>query len=81
MPIKIINLNFTAQVLRDGNTVTVKKGEPFDFTEDEIEDLEKAHGDEALRDPVNEGEMTKPKAAGKAAKGKAAGAQTAGDEI
>lgn len=71
MPIKIINQNFTAQVLRDKQTVTVKKGEPFDFTEDEINDLEKAHGDEALRDPVNEGEP-KPKAAGKQSKAKAA---------
>jgi len=66
MPVKIINQNFHAQVLRDGATVTVKKGEPFDFTEDEISDLERAHGDEALRDPINEGEV-KPvqKAAGK----------------
>lgn len=71
MPIKIINQNFTAQVLRDKQTVTVKKGEPFDFTEDEINDLEKAHGDEALRDPVNEGEP-KLKAAGKQSKAKAA---------
>lgn len=74
MPIKIINQNFTAQVLRKGETVTVKKGEPFDFTEDEIADLENAHGDEALRDPVNEGEP-KAKAAGKQGKGKTAASQ------
>lgn len=80
MPIKIINLNFTAQVLRDKQTVTVKKGEPFDFTEGEIEDLEKAHGDEALRDPVNEAEP-KVKAAGKQSKAKANGAQGGDGDI
>lgn len=54
MPVKIINGEFAAVVQREGKSVNVTKGVPFDFNEDEVADLKKAFGDDALRDPINE---------------------------
>lgn len=70
MTIKIIAKNFTASLIRAGQPVTVVAGEPFDFEDSEIADLEAAHGEDALRDPVDEGAKAK-----KAAKSKASNAE------
>lgn len=66
---KVIQGNFSVTVHRDGAFKTVKAGEVFDFTKDEIADIEAAHGKEALRNPVNEAPAEdKPPKAGKAEK-------------
>lgn len=75
MPIKIIQGNFSATVKRLNDqeapvSVTVKKGQPFDFTDGEIADIERAHGEDALRDPVDEGAVAAKPATSKPATAK-----------
>jgi hypothetical protein len=51
---KVVEANITVGVSRDGQSISVKKGQVFDFTKDEIADIEKAFGEDALRNPKNE---------------------------
>lgn len=51
---KVIQGNFSVTVHREGGFKTVKAGEVFDFTKEEIADIEAAHGKDSLRNPVNE---------------------------
>jgi len=52
--IKIITGNFCATVVRDGKSVVVKQGQPFDFDDEEVSDIERIHGAGALRNPRDE---------------------------
>lgn len=52
MPKKICD--HTVHVFRDGKSVAVAPNTPFDFTEDELDDIIAAQGTESLRDPRNE---------------------------
>ena len=54
MSIKIITGNFCATVVRDGKSVVVKQGQPFDFDDEEVSDIERIHGAGALRNPRDE---------------------------
>ena len=47
-------------VFRDGKRQEALAGKPFDFTADELKDIEKVAGPEALRDPVNEAAEVAP---------------------
>lgn len=68
MPKKVINGNFTVSVIRDGQSKLVKQEDgAFDFTPQEVKDIIAAHGDDGLRDPINE-----DKSAGKGGKTTAA---------
>lgn len=59
--------NVTIGVQRKGERVDVKPGQPFDFTEDEVNEIN-AINPEYLRTPVNEtAEATKSEKTGKAA--------------
>lgn len=66
-------IDHTVVVSRDGKSVTVKPGTPFDFTETELKDIVAAAGDECMRDPVNEDAESAP------AKAPAKGKKVEGD--
>ena len=51
---KVIQGNFSVAVSRDGRSKVVQKDVPFDFTQEEIDDIISVHGDDSLRDPVDE---------------------------
>lgn len=52
MPIRIPHHHVT--IHRDGKNISPKMGQPFDFTQEEIDDLTAGH-ENALRRPINEG--------------------------
>jgi hypothetical protein len=49
---KIASVSVT--VGREGKSVVVTPGTPFEFTADEIKDVERGYGPDVFRDPVNE---------------------------
>lgn len=78
---KVIQGNFHVTVHRDGENKSVKPGEVFDFTKEELADIIAVHGEDSLRNPVNEvnevAEATPAKGKGK---GKAEGAADSNTE-
>lgn len=82
MPIRIPTQ--TVIVQRNGANFAPKLGEPFNFTTDEVEEINTLAPD-ALRKPVNEEAkevQQAPAAAGKAGKGaKGAAASTGADDL